>query len=148
MHLANAQSHLKAAEATLKANTEAQGRAKTPEDQKLLRSYVTTSQARVSEARSVVVTMQREVDAIKAKIVVIKKAEAAPELDLNAGTQNSAAAPVKPAAPKALQVVVMKDGRRIECLRFMEVEEEYALQMPDKKYQNVKKADVAEIVSP
>jgi hypothetical protein len=142
-----AQSRLKSAEASLKSNTDALIRAKSPQEQKTVRNYVAIAQSRVAEERSSVTTIQREVETLKVKIVAIKKAEAEPELKLNVGTQTTAA-PAKPAAPKALHTVVMKDGRRIECLRFMEVENEYALQLPDKKFQNVKKVEVAEIVSP
>jgi len=145
--LSTAQSRLKGAEASLKSNNDALTRAKLPSELKSARTYVAIAQTRVAEERSAVITIQREVETLKARIVAIKQGEAAPELKLDPATQASAG-PAKPAAPKALHTLVLKDGRRIECVRFMEVDDQYALQMPDKKIQNVKKDEVSEIISP
>jgi len=144
--LTKAQSSLRNAEASLKSNTEALTRAKSPNDQKVLRGHVAVSQSMVAKERSSVGTIQREVDKLNLRIVAVKQADAKPEVKVDAGEQ-VAAAPVKP-VKAAFTTLVMKDGSRIECVRFMEVDHEYALQLPDKKFKNVKKAEVVEIITP
>lgn len=136
--LAKAKSRLNSAESSLKSNTAALTRAKLPDEQKTARNYVAIAQSRVDQERSTVVTTLREMETLKVRIVAVKQRETAPKLKLN---------PDAPATPKALHTLVMNDGRRIECVRFMEVDDQYALQMPDRNIQNIKKDEVAEIVS-
>lgn len=145
--LAKAQSRLNNAESSLKSNTEALTRTKIPNDQKALRGYISVSQGIVAKERSEIVVIQRELENINQRIAVIQQGNQAPIAKIDPATQVAAGA-AKPAAAKTLHTVVMKDGRKLECVRFMEVDEQYALQMPDKKIENVKKDDVVEIISP
>ncbi len=144
--LTKAQSSLRNAEASLKSNTEALARTKLPNDQKMIRGHIAVSQGIVTKERTTVIGIQREVEKLNLRIVAITQAEAKPEVKVNAAEQ-VAAAPVKP-VKAAFTTLVMKDGSRIECVRYMEVDHEYALQLPDKKFKNVQKAEVVEIIAP
>lgn len=144
--LTKTQTSLRNAEASLKSNTEALARTKIPNDQKMLRGHIAVSQGIVTKERTALIGIQREVEKLNQRIVAIQQAEAAPVAKVNPAEQ-VAVAPEKP-VKAAFTTLVLKDGSRIECLRYMEVEEEYALQMPDKKFKNIKKAEVVEIIAP
>lgn len=158
--LPQAQSIAKAERAKVAQHTSALADAKskqsmanlTPQERKYLNAtveaqsrYLKEATTRAIQAEGAVARLQSEAAALANAARQDNAGQPGPQIGEQAQGQVAANEPKKTAAPRALHVVTFKDGKTLDILRYVEVDDQYSLQTVDKKFKTVPKDTVQSI---